>query len=146
MNLPIKITFILITLLAGFYAPDAIKFLRSYEKNTIKMQNIENYCMLSTKACTQDSVEITLDKDIVKPMVTTRIKVIWHNNQAEKLTLTMKGLEGELGTIKYKLKHLGKNNYVGDITLPVCTLDEMTWLGELTDGQKTVYPALRMKS
>ena len=60
--------------------------------------------------------------------------------------LTMKGLEEQLGTVRYKLKHVGNDYFEGEIMLPVCTLDEMTWLGELTDGQKTVYPALRMKT
>jgi hypothetical protein len=106
--------------------------------------------MLSTQACIQDDIAITLDKNILQPMVSSRIKVVWSNNQslttqASKLTLTMTGLEGKLGMVKYNLKQTGDNIYEGDITLPVCTLDEMTWLGELTDGNKTVYPALRMR-
>jgi hypothetical protein len=161
MNLPVKISLVLITLTAGFYAPDVIKYLKENIESPMQLRSIDQYCMLSKQSCVQDSITITLDKDVLKPMVSSKMNVVWSriqssgtlppnkqpsNKQPPKLILTMKGLEGELGTVKYILKHVGDNNYVGDITLPVCTLDEMTWLGELTDGTKTVYPALRMKS
>ena len=150
MNLPIKIGLILITLIAGFYTPDVINLIKNHSKHSISIRNLDQYCMLSTQACIQDDIAITLDKNILQPMVSSRIKVLWSKNQslttqASKLTLTMTGLEGKLGRVKYNLKQTGDNIYEGDITLPVCTLDEMTWLGELTDGNKTVYPALRMR-
>ena len=146
MTLSIKISLIFITLLAGFYLPDVIKHMKNYLDNSIQVRSIDHYCMLSAQACIQGSTVITLDRDILQPMVSSKINVLWSNNLSPKLTLTMKGLEGRLGIVKYTLKPIGNNVYEGEILLPVCTLNEMTWLGELTDGTTIVYPALRMKS
>ncbi|MBU2893340.1 hypothetical protein KO495_08360 [Colwellia sp. D2M02] len=145
MNLASKIILIITVLIAGFLAPDAINYTQQYLNQPSEKLSIEQYCMLSSQPCTQNSVKMTLNKDVIKPLVTSQITVQWQHSEAETLQLTMQGLEGELGTVKYLLKRVSDNKFQGNITLPVCTLDEMTWLGQLTDGKATVYPALKMK-
>ncbi len=146
MHVAIKVLAIPLVLFAGFYAPDVIKQLNIHLSEASEVRDLDQYCMLSKQTCIQDAIAITLDKDKVKALVASRIRVKWQQSNSEELMLTMKGLEEQLGTVKYKLKHVGNDYFEGQIILPVCTLDEMTWLGELTDGQKTVYPALRMEA
>ncbi|NTJ39213.1 hypothetical protein HQK29_16385 [Vibrio vulnificus] len=50
------------------------------------------------------------------------------------------------GEVCFKiLKQTSPGLFRGEVILPVCTTDAMTWLGELTDGTTTVYPAIRMQ-
>ena len=51
----------------------------------------------------------------------------------------------ELGTVRFQLSSTGEQRFQGEVLLPVCTIDEMTWIGTLTDGEHTVYPAIRMQ-
>ena len=146
MHIALKSLTIPLVLLVGFYTPDVIKQLNIDINKDIKIRALAEYCMLSKQECIQDGIAITLENDTIKPLVTSQIKVKWQQANSDELTLKMQGLEGELGIVRYKLKRVANGYFEGSITLPVCTLDKMTWLGELTDGQKTVYPALRMES
>ncbi|GMM79533.1 hypothetical protein MTsN2n20_12180 [Vibrio alginolyticus] len=51
----------------------------------------------------------------------------------------------EMGEPKFLLKQIAPGQYQGDIILPVCTEDAMTWVGELSDGENIVYPAIKMQ-
>ncbi|PMH43131.1 hypothetical protein BCU68_03845 [Vibrio sp. 10N.286.49.B3] len=146
MHIAIKIIAILLASIAGFYAPALVSGLKSVTTatSTTHSLSIEDYCFLSTQPCTQQGVTMSVDKDKSQPLIPTTITVQWHDNSAAHLELELEGLEMSMGTAKYVLHSQGNGRYGADIILPVCTLDEMTWVGTLTDGNQSVFPALRM--
>ena len=87
---------------------------------------------------------MSLDRETAQPLLPTKIKVVWEGAASETLILSLTGLEMEMGSARFQLKSIGNNTYEGEVILPVCTLDKMTWVGELTDGVDTVNPAIRM--
>ncbi|MFH4800345.1 hypothetical protein WMQ58_01210 [Vibrio diabolicus] len=128
-------------LVAGFYAPTLLK---SFSSST-PIKPIGEYCFLSTASCVQENVTMTLNADTAQPLVPTTLNVEWHTSDAEQLVLSLSGREMEMGEPKFLLKQVAPGRYQGDIILPVCTQDAMTWVGELSDGESTVYPAIKMQ-
>ncbi len=138
----LKFVTVVLALLSGFFAQDILNGFRTYfESRALHDQ----YCMLSTTACVQDDVSMTLSADNAQALVPVQISVTWPNHQAESLTLTMEGHEMDMGVVKFNLTPQSSGLYQGEVMLPVCTIDEMTWVGELTDGTLTVNPAMRMQ-
>ncbi len=88
---------------------------------------------------------MTLDVDSVQPMIPAELTVYWPNTQAEQLVLSLTGQEMEMGEPKFVLKKRSLGQYKGEVLLPVCTQESMTWVGELSDGQHTIYPAIKMQ-
>lgn len=128
-------------LLAGFFANDLVRYFQSSSQT----RSIASYCHLSTQTCEQNGVSMTLAKDSVHPLVSTAIDVRWPVSSPETLLLTLEGLEMDMGQAKFVLKRTAEGHYATDLILPVCTADNMTWIGTLTDGKTTVYPAIRMQ-
>ncbi|MEZ9155917.1 hypothetical protein FCV73_14645 [Vibrio sp. F13] len=144
MHSALKVAAVGIALVAGFYGPQAIQQFKSAMEHSTADVSLDDYCMLSTTWCEQDSVAMTLEHETAQPLVPTKIKVVWEGAASETLMLSLTGLEMEMGSARFQLKNTGNNIYEGDVILPVCTMDHMTWLGELTDGVETVKPAIRM--
>ncbi|UFN72011.1 hypothetical protein LN249_16350 [Vibrio alginolyticus] len=128
-------------LVAGFYAPTLLK---SFSSST-PIKSIDEYCVFSTASCVQENVTMTLNADTAQPLVPTTLNVEWRTSDAEQLVLSLSGREMEMGEPKFLLKQVAPGRYQGDIILPVCTQDAMTWVGELSDGESTVYPAIKMQ-
>jgi len=110
-----------------------------------KSMSIDEYCFLSTTSCVQENVTMTLNSETAQPLVPTTLNVEWHTSDAKQLILSLSGREMEMGEPKFLLKQIAPGQYQGDIILPVCTEDAMTWVGELSDGENTVYPAIKMQ-
>ena len=144
MHPALKIAALGIALVAGFYGPQVFQRLKSVIEHSTAEVNLDDYCMLSTTSCEQNTVAMTLEHEKAQPLVPTKIKVVWDGAASETLMLSLTGLEMEMGSAHFQLKNIGNNTYEGDVILPVCTLDKMTWIGELTDGVDTVNPAIRM--
>lgn len=51
----------------------------------------------------------------------------------------------EMGTAVFKLTKNPNGAFTGDVILPVCTTEEMTWVGEVSDGQQSIKTSLRME-
>lgn len=100
---------------------------------------------MSTHPCIQDDIIVTLDRDISQPLIVTQMEVQWPSSQAEYLLLTLEGYEMEMGTTVFKLSKAKSGLYNGELMLPVCTLEAMTWVGELSDGNQTMKTSLRME-
>lgn len=134
-------------LLAGFYGPTLIQHVKQNVGITDTMPlNKDQYCSLSTVICQQGGAEIKLDTDIAKPLKTTQIHVNWPQNSSDRLMLTLRGLEMDLGVVKFPVKKQLDGHYSGNIILPICTEAKMTWIGTLTDqNQRTVYTSIRME-
>ncbi|CAK1694674.1 Signal peptide protein [Vibrio crassostreae] len=144
MHPALKVAALGIALVAGFYGPQAVEQFKTVVESHSPDVNLDDYCMLSTTSCEQDTVAMTLEHETAQPLVPTKIKVVWEGAASETLMLSLTGLEMEMGSARFQLKYIGNNTYEGDVILPVCTMDKMTWLGELTDGVETVNPAIRM--
>ena len=144
MHPALKVAALGIALVAGFYGPQVFQKLKSVIEHSTAEVNLDDYCMLSTTSCEQESISMSLDRETAQPLLPTKIKVVWEGAASETLMLSLSGLEMEMGSARFQLKSIGNNTYEGDVILPVCTLDKMTWIGELTDGVETVNPAIRM--
>lgn len=109
----------------------------------------EQYCELSTQVCIQNQVAMSLSSDTVQPLIKTTIQVYWINTTARSLKLTLQGVEENLGTVTVSLKPKSsmptERVFTGELMLPVCSGQGITWKGMLTDGTKRVYPLIRME-
>ncbi|WP_049886700.1 hypothetical protein, partial [Vibrio parahaemolyticus] len=93
----------------------------------------------------QQGVTMTLNVDNAQPLIPAKLDVEWNKSDAEQLVLSLSGREMEMGKPKFLLKKIALGKYSGEVVLPVCTQESMTWVGELTDGQSTIYPAIKMQ-
>ncbi|TKF92165.1 hypothetical protein, partial [Vibrio sp. F13] len=104
-----------IALVAGFYGPQAIQQFKSAMEHSTADVSLDDYCMLSTTWCEQDSVAMTLEHETAQPLVPTKIKVVWEGAASETLMLSLTGLEMEMGSARFQLKNTGNNIYEGDV-------------------------------
>lgn len=139
MNL-LKVTGVAIALIAGFYAPTLIKSLSTPSEP----KPLDEYCVLSKQTCVQQGVSMRLSVDSAQPLVPAQITVDWPDTNAEQLVLSLTGQEMEMGQPKFLIKKVSSGKYMGEVVLPVCTQESMTWVGKLSDGQNTLYPAIKM--
>jgi len=136
-----QIVLLITAVAAGFVMPD---FISSLTQNTQPV-NFDKYCLLSTTPCQQDGVSMSIEHDIVKSLVPSRIDVNWGNTSSETLLLSLHGLEMNMGIAKYQLTKQPNGKYSTTVLLPVCTQNNMTWIGTLSDGSKKIYTAIRME-
>lgn len=141
MQRTLQIGCILLALAGGFFAAQ----MTDLSQQEHRPAELSNYCTLSTISCQQHKVTMTLANDHVQPLVATPIHIDWPDTAADTLLLSMQGLEMEMGEVRFMLQRNQQGIFTADIVLPVCTAGSMTWLGTLTDGQQTVYPAIRMQ-
>lgn len=125
-----------VALAIGFFANQII------DQTTASDIAVE-YCYLSSKDCEQENVHMQLALDDTRPMQPNRLTITWPSMEQKKLTLTLRGLEMEMGIVKIPLEFIGNQTYQADLVLPICTQSQMTWIGELSDGVVTVNPAIR---
>lgn len=137
----LKILALCCAVLLGFFVQDMLKS----SSTSDSAMNVKDYCFLSTTACKQQHVTMTLEHDTAKPLVESQLTVDWPNASKETLLLEVEGLEMDMGISKFLLNKQPNGTYSAAIMLPVCTQDSMTWLGRLTDGTTTVHPAIRME-
>ena len=137
----IQILLLIFAVALGFIVPDLIT---SATEDTQPL-DVEKYCLLSTVPCQKNDVSITLEHDVAKPLIPSTIWINWENASNDTLQLSLQGLEMDMGIAKYQLSKQSDGTFSGTIMLPVCTQDNMTWLGTLSDGTKEVYPAIRME-
>lgn len=129
--------------LAGFYLP---KWLSSSSPFAQLPAAPSQYCALSTKSCQQQGITITLDTDIAQPLKESQIQVNWPHNNSDSLILTLRGLEMDLGIVKFPLSKQQNGLYEGSVILPICTDAQMTWIGTITDQDgHHVYTSIRME-
>lgn len=141
MSSLLKLLLVVLTLGAGFFAGDVYQWFKARSQ----VKPLSEYCLLTTQACESNNVRIKVDRDISQPLVPTEITVNWPDTQQESLLLTMEGHEMEMGTVVFKLNKNSTGQFTGQVILPVCTTDAMTWVGEITDGQQSVSTSIRME-
>ncbi len=141
MNLVLKLFVVALALIAGFFASDVTSLISQHTKAI----DLSQYCELSTKTCQQQNVSMVLSQDTAHPLIANRMSVDWPETSASQLTLTLQGVEMEMGIVKFVLNKMPSGQFEVDIILPVCTDHSMTWAGELSDGKTAVLPAIRME-
>ncbi|NGZ15468.1 hypothetical protein HGG78_17210 [Vibrio aestuarianus] len=141
MHHAIKICALALALFAGYFSSDILHWLSSYSTQ----RDISQYCQLSSKPCQQGEVSMTLAQDTSQPLVANTLTVDWPKAQSDKLVLSLKGLEMDMGIAKYVLTKNENGLYTTEVILPVCTTEQMTWIGDLSDGSTQVFPAIRME-
>ncbi len=84
-------------------------------------------------------------------MKATEVNVSWPELPAEtnNLMLTLEGHEMMMGVYQLKLSRTSDGQFSGDLLLPFCTSNEMTWLGNIRplSGPEQITPiniSLRM--
>ncbi|KYN23768.1 hypothetical protein AUQ44_17880 [Vibrio cidicii] len=141
MNNFLKFVALMLALAGGYSAQDVASYFSAKPRSV----DLADYCLLSTEPCQQQQASMTLSVDTLQPLAAATLTVDWPQSSATQLVLSLTGVEMEMGNPKYILQQVSPGHYVGELVLPVCTSDSMTWAGELSDGQHTLYPAMRMQ-
>ncbi len=141
MQSVIKIVAIILALSAGFFFSDITQWLGASHQTP----SLDDYCVLSTQQCRDGNITLSLDREKVQPLVAAVIAVEWPDAQKDFLELQLQGLEMDMGQAKFLLTPTQNQSFTGEILLPVCTTDAMTWIGQLTDGVTTINTAVRME-
>lgn len=139
MSKLLKFLSALVAVSVGFFANDLIDFFQTAPK-----VSLDSYCHLSTEACTQDGVIISMNQDTAQPLQPFNLNVKWTSSQNDKLMLTLEGHEMDMGTARFAIARTLNGEYQADVLLPACTMDDMTWIGTLSDGSQSVDVAIRM--
>ncbi|KYN91220.1 hypothetical protein ATY35_01145 [Vibrio cidicii] len=142
MNNFLKFVALMLALAGGYFAQDVASYFSTEHRRSV---DLADYCLLSTEPCQQQQASMTLSVDTLQPLAAATLTVDWPQSSAKQLVLSLTGVEMEMGNPKYILQQVSPGHYVGELVLPVCTSDSMTWAGELSDGQHTLYPAMRMQ-
>ncbi|GAB6262890.1 hypothetical protein L4174_019620 [Photobacterium sp. CCB-ST2H9] len=106
-------------------------------------------CQLSQQHCQQQDAVIQMSDDIVRPLQPTTITVQWPQLPAETkaLRLTLEGREMMMGQYQLQLTRQPDNSFSGELLLPFCTENAMTWQGSITPDSGSfspLYVSLRM--
>ncbi|GAL35854.1 hypothetical protein JCM19240_4789 [Vibrio maritimus] len=140
LNNKIKILLVAGALGAGFYLPNLLKQTPNADLD------LSSYCMLSSDVCEQQGVKLKLDTQRVTPLTPIKVDVFWPNAEAETLSISLQGKEMDMGVAKYQLEMIKPDVYQGEIILPVCAEQRMTWYGTVSDGSTDIKAALRMSA
>ncbi|MCW8329929.1 hypothetical protein MD588_14060 [Photobacterium sp. SDRW27] len=103
-------------------------------------QKIIDYCQLSTKACEQNHAIVTLSNDVIHPMQSAEVSVSWPDipQNTDSLILSLEGHEMMMGVYKLKLTRTLNGHFSGNLMLPFCTSEEMTWQGSIKPDSNSV--------
>lgn len=98
-----------------------------------KPQVPTNDCQLSTQPCKQHNASVALSNDVIRPMQSTEISVSWPElpTEADNLILSLEGHEMMMGVYQLKLARTADGLFSGNLMLPFCTSNEMTWQGNI---------------
>ena len=135
-----KILCVIALFLVGFFFSDLTTLIKNHMRPSIAL---ENACQLSSQPCTQNGVDIALEKDHLTPLVPSTITVNWPNTNAQKLILSLEAVDMEMGNPIFQLTKTLNQTYEGEILLPICTQNTMIWVGTLDDGSNKVTISLK---
>ena len=141
MHTSIKLILIVLALSGGFFASDIIKWFQSPQANI----TLDSYCLVTTAGCQQDGIRVTADRDTTQPLAPTQLTVDWPNSSSETLFLTLQGYEMNMGKSVFKLDKNPQGHFAGQVVLPVCTSDAMTWYGTISDQARSINISIRME-
>ncbi|KGY14176.1 hypothetical protein NM22_01575 [Vibrio tubiashii] len=137
----VKVVLFTIALVSGFFASDAIQWYQSSNKPV----SLDEYCLVSTKPCNQQQFSVVADKDISHPLIPTTVTIDWPDMSVDNLMMTLEGYEMEMGKALFQLSKSESGSFAGQVILPVCTTESMTWYGTISDGTQSIKISLRME-
>ncbi|MGR5062899.1 hypothetical protein [Photobacterium sp. DNB22_13_2] len=110
-----------------------------------------HHCPLSNEACEIAGKRIALDRATIRPMEAAKIQVEWPSlpSETDTIELTLEGEEMMMGVYRQTLqRQTGSDRFSGELLLPFCVSDEMTWQGKITatanSSQQPIYVSIRM--
>lgn len=110
-----------------------------------------HHCLLSNEACEIKGKKIELDRATIRPMEAAKIQVEWPllPSEADTIELILEGEEMMMGIYRLTLqRQAGSDHFSGELLLPFCVSDEMTWQGKITattiSSQQPIYVSIRM--
>lgn len=106
-------------------------------------------CELSQASCLQNNASIMLSDNIVHPLQPTTMTIRWPElpKETNSLLLTLEGHEMMMGQYQLQLTRQPDDSFSGELMLPFCTQDAMTWQGKITSDSGSLTPlyvSLRM--
>ncbi|MDD1779725.1 hypothetical protein LRP49_00825 [Enterovibrio sp. ZSDZ35] len=134
------VTLSAITLFAtiGYLFADNFLFAREVTSTAIAPT-----CTLGQKACEFNDANARLANDSVAPLVPSNLTVTLNDDipTPPYLVLELEGVEMNMGIYKLKLADIGNQTFEGDVLLPLCMHEEMTWRGQISSpDNQTVLP------
>ena len=135
-----KLLLFIVAASGGFFASDIVNWINAKDEPI----SLEEYCLLSTSPCIQGQTQLQASKDTSQPLVPTTVSVDWPA-ESDELLVSLQGLEMDMGTVVFKLEKNESGQFRGDIILPVCTTEAMTWYGTISDGNTSVKTSVRME-
>ncbi|PML78549.1 hypothetical protein BCT27_10995 [Enterovibrio norvegicus] len=116
----------------GYFFADSFLFASANEQS-----NVAPDCVLSTTTCDFSNASATLANDTVEPLVPSTLSVN-ADSEASYLLVELEGVEMNMGIYKLKLVKTNKNQFQGDVMLPICMDAEMTWRGSISSPDKSI--------
>lgn len=136
-----KLLLLVIAVGGGFFAGDILHWVQAKNDKV----SLNEYCLITTQSCTQNHITVQADKDTSQPLVPTVIEVDWPENSSEQLFVSLQGYEMDMGQVVFKLDKNSSGRFSGQILLPVCTTEAMTWYGTISDGSESIKTSIRME-
>lgn len=102
-----------------------------------------NYCSLNQQTCHYQGYQASLSDPTVHPMHANTLTFTTSQPLNSKtLLVKLKGVEMNMGEYRLVLNQIDETHYRGDLMLPVCTEQTMTWAGTITvpDQGQTQFP------
>jgi hypothetical protein len=126
------------TLVAFGIGFGSLQLLDAYRANSFQSAQpshtpLEETCQLSQQACEQQAAIIQLSTNIVRPLEATTITVDWPDlpQDTAQLIVSLEGNEMMMGVYKLLLTKQASGQYSGELMLPFCTTNAMTWQGSI---------------
>lgn len=119
----------------GFFFSELSDFVETHTSSPI---TLENTCLLSSQICTQNGVDIQLQKDTLMPLEPSSIIINWPNITAENLTLSLQAVDMDMGNPIFQLNRTTNDTFTGEILLPICIQDTMLWVGTLRANNNNI--------
>ncbi len=107
--------------------------------------DVNGLCFLSTDTCASGDIKVTMADDVARAMLPTQVSLEWPNTDAEQILVSLKGVEMDMGEPRFALQRTSGNTFTGELLLPVCTHDTMTWVATLSDGHHSHNFAVNME-
>ncbi|WP_077649851.1 hypothetical protein [Salinivibrio kushneri] len=101
------------------------------------------YCSLNQQTCQYKGYQAHLGNPMVHPLHANTLTVTAPQAlNTDTLLVKLQGVEMNMGEYRLVLKQTDKLTYQGQLMLPVCTEDSMTWAGTITlnDDANSLFP------
>ncbi|WP_325894580.1 hypothetical protein [Grimontia sp. NTOU-MAR1] len=95
-------------------------------------------CTLSSTPCLFNNAKVSMASNTAAPLIPTKVSVEVTGATPNYLMIELQGVEMNMGTYKIKLSSVGDNLYQGELMLPICMEDEMTWRGAIKSSDDSI--------